>query len=122
MMFLIVSRRCVKRWALRLTLIILPRRALPRRSVAKNNLIASNSTTRAGHALGTVIRQVYPAYQSQLAASQCSRFRRSSAPCRHLLRDNPDVRSSLDERYRFILLDEYRILIWRIRHCPGSVD
>ena len=62
----------------------------------------------AGHALGDVVQEVYPAYQEQLAASNAVDFDDLLLHVATLLRDNPEIRAGLDERYRFILVDEYQ--------------
>jgi DNA helicase II / ATP-dependent DNA helicase PcrA len=78
-------------------------------SWAKNQLILPGEyQPRPGHALGSVVRKVYPAYQSQLAASNSADFDDLLLHVAILLRDNPEVRASLDERYRFVLVDEYQ--------------
>ncbi|MEN6451129.1 MAG: UvrD-helicase domain-containing protein [Thermoguttaceae bacterium] len=78
-------------------------------SWAKNNLITPDKyQPRAGHALGNVIQQAYPAYQGQLAGSNAADFDDLLLHVATLLRDNPEVRASLDERYRFVLVDEYQ--------------
>ena len=78
-------------------------------SWAKNNLISPDQyQPRPGHALGNVVQQVYPAYQEQLAASNAADFDDLLLHVATLLRDNPEVRAGLDERYRFILVDEYQ--------------
>ena len=78
-------------------------------SWAKNNLISpAEYQPRPGHALGNVVQQVYPAYQQQLAASNAADFDDLLLHVATLLRDNPEVRADLDERYRFILVDEYQ--------------
>ncbi|MEN6459338.1 MAG: UvrD-helicase domain-containing protein [Thermoguttaceae bacterium] len=78
-------------------------------SWAKNNLILPEQyQPRLGHALGAVIQQAYPAYQRQLAASNATDFDDLLLHVAALLRDNPEVRASLDERYRFVLVDEYQ--------------
>ena len=78
-------------------------------SWAKNNLIAPDQyKPRPGHALGQVVEAVYPAYQAQLAQSNAADFDDLLFHVATLLRDNPEVRASLDERYRFILVDEYQ--------------
>ena len=58
--------------------------------------------------LGTVVRDVYPAYQRQLAASNAADFDDLLLHVATILRDNPEVRAGLDQRYRYILLDEYQ--------------
>ncbi|MCE5267086.1 MAG: UvrD-helicase domain-containing protein [Planctomycetaceae bacterium] len=78
-------------------------------SWAKNNLILSDKyQPRLGHALGNVIQQAYPAYQKQLASSNAADFDDLLLHVATLLRENPEVRAALDERYRFVLVDEYQ--------------
>ena len=78
-------------------------------SWAKNNLIpASQYQPRAGHAVGSVVQQVYPAYQQRLRNSNAVDFDDLLLHVALLLRENPEVRQELDERYRFILVDEYQ--------------
>jgi DNA helicase II / ATP-dependent DNA helicase PcrA len=78
-------------------------------SWAKNNLIAPHEyKPRSGHALGQVVEAAYPAYQRQLAQSNAADFDDLLFHVATLLRDNPEIRASLDERYRFILVDEYQ--------------
>jgi DNA helicase-2/ATP-dependent DNA helicase PcrA len=76
---------------------------------AKNNLILPEQyEPRPGHPLGNVIQQVYPAYQATLRASNAADFDDLLLHVATLLRENPEVRQALDERYRFILVDEYQ--------------
>jgi DNA helicase-2/ATP-dependent DNA helicase PcrA len=78
-------------------------------SWAKNNLILPEQyQPRAGHELGAAIKLVYPAYQRQLAASNAVDFDDLLLYVAILLRENPEIRASLDDRYRFILVDEYQ--------------
>jgi len=76
---------------------------------AKNNLIAPEQyEPRAGHLLGSIIRRVYPAYQADLAKSNAADFDDLLLHAATILRQNPEVRQALDERYRFVLVDEYQ--------------
>ena len=78
-------------------------------SWAKNNLIPPDQyKARAGHALGGVVEAAYPAYQSRLATSNAADFDDLLFHVATILRDNPEIRAGLDERYRFILVDEYQ--------------
>ena len=78
-------------------------------SWAKNNLISPDQyQPRPGHCLGTVVKQVYPAYQTQLAGSNAADFDDLLMHVATVLRENPQLRADLDERYRFILVDEYQ--------------
>jgi len=78
-------------------------------SWAKNNLIAPDEyQPRPGHVLGNVVRRVYPAYQADLAKSNAADFDDLLLHVATLLRQNAEVRRALDERYRFVLVDEYQ--------------
>ncbi|MFZ1934104.1 MAG: UvrD-helicase domain-containing protein [Thermoguttaceae bacterium] len=78
-------------------------------SWAKNNLIAPHEyKPRPGHALGQVVEAAYPAYQRQLAQSNAADFDDLLFHVATLLRENDEIRGSLDQRYRFILVDEYQ--------------
>ena len=61
-----------------------------------------------GSPLGHVVAQVYPAYQARLLASSAVDFDDLLLHVATLLRDNPEIRAALDERYRYILVDEYQ--------------
>jgi DNA helicase II / ATP-dependent DNA helicase PcrA len=78
-------------------------------SWAKNNLILPERyEPRAGHALGVAVRDAYPAYQRQLVVSNAVDFDDLLLHVATILHDNPEIRAGLDERYRFILVDEYQ--------------
>jgi DNA helicase-2/ATP-dependent DNA helicase PcrA len=78
-------------------------------SWAKNNLILPESyTARPGHPIGNLVQQVYPLYQSSLISANAVDFDDLLLHVATLLRDNPEVRASLDERYAYILVDEYQ--------------
>jgi DNA helicase-2/ATP-dependent DNA helicase PcrA len=78
-------------------------------SWAKNNLILPEQyEPRRGHPLGNVVQQVYPLYQARLRTANAADFDDLLMAVATLLRENPEVRQSLDERYRFILVDEYQ--------------
>ena len=83
-------------------------------SWAKNNLIPPDQyKARVGHALGDVVEAVYPAYQNRLATANAADFDDLLFHVATILRDNPEIRAGLDERYRFILVDEYQDTNWR---------
>ena len=68
----------------------------------------SSTSRKSGNPLGSVVQQVYPAYQAKLAASNAVDFDDLLLHVATLLRENPEVRAGLDERYRYILVDEYQ--------------
>jgi DNA helicase-2/ATP-dependent DNA helicase PcrA len=76
---------------------------------AKNNLVtAQQYQPQAGHPLGALVQQIYPAYQAKLASSNAVDFDDLLLHVGTLLQENPEIRAALDERYRFILVDEYQ--------------
>jgi len=78
-------------------------------SWAKNNLVtAEEYVPRPGHALGSIVLRVYPAYQRRLLAANAVDFDDLLLHVARLLKENPEVRARLDERYRYILVDEYQ--------------
>jgi len=78
-------------------------------SWAKNNLILPDQYTPGpGHALGSVVQKIYPVYQEQLAASNAADFDDLLFHVANILRENPEIRAGLDQRYRFLLVDEYQ--------------
>ncbi len=86
-----------------------PERIISAISWAKNNLIsADNYQARPGHPLGAIVAKVYPAYQARLLASSAVDFDDLLLHVATLLKESPETRSTLDERYRYILVDEYQ--------------
>ena len=78
-------------------------------SWAKNNLILPDQyQPRVGQPLGAVAARVYPIYQRQLLQANAADFDDLLLHVATLLRHNPELRATLDERYRFILVDEYQ--------------
>ena len=78
-------------------------------SWAKNRLISPTQyEPRPGHPLGAVVSRVYPVYQALLTKSNAADFDDLLLHVATILRENPEVRSDLDDRYRFVLVDEYQ--------------
>ena len=78
-------------------------------SWAKNRLIGPEDYhPRPGQALGAAIKVVYPAYQKYLASCNAVDFDDLLLHVATLLRDNPEVRTDLDHRYRYVMVDEYQ--------------
>ena len=78
-------------------------------SWAKNNLIPSAQyQPRPGHPLGAIAAKVYPAYQALLLKSNAVDFDDLLLHTAMLLKENPEVRTLLDARYRYIMVDEYQ--------------
>ncbi len=78
-------------------------------SWAKNHLLTvERYRPRHGDELDAAVQRVYPAYQALLTAANAVDFDDLLLHVAELLRENPEVRRSLDERYRFVLVDEYQ--------------
>src|SRR5262245_8245548 len=77
-----------------------PERVQSAISWAKNNLItAENYEPRRGSPVGAIAAQVYPAYQKKLLTSGAVDFDDLLLHIAVLLRENPEIRRRLDERY-----------------------
>ena len=78
-------------------------------SAAKNKLIpADKYEARVGSPLSHIVAEVYPAYQLRLLANSAVDFDDLLLHVAQLLYQNPEIRATLDERFRFILVDEYQ--------------
>jgi DNA helicase-2/ATP-dependent DNA helicase PcrA len=78
-------------------------------SWAKNNLLTPDKyEPRRGHYVGAIVEQTYPAYQRRLLQANAVDFDDLLLHVATLLRENPDLRARLDDRYRYILVDEYQ--------------
>ena len=78
-------------------------------SWAKNHLItAEEYESRPGRPIGTIVAEIYPAYQRRLLACNAVDFDDLLLHVVTLLRENPTLRRDLDHRFRHILVDEYQ--------------
>jgi DNA helicase II / ATP-dependent DNA helicase PcrA len=82
-------------------------------SVAKNDLVDAETYRRrfdeqVGDHWQAVVARVYPAYQQWLLASNAVDFDDLLLHVAALLAENPELRRKLDERYRYVLVDEYQ--------------
>lgn len=78
-------------------------------SRAKNDLVeAERYERRMGFGLSNVVADVYPAYQQHLLSSSAVDFDDLLLHVAVLLRENPEIRRSLDERFKYVLIDEYQ--------------
>ena len=86
-----------------------PERLAEAISAAKNKLITADQyEPRASSMLGRVVAEVYPAYQERLLASSAVDFDDLLLHVAQLLYDHAEIRAELDERYRYVLVDEYQ--------------
>jgi DNA helicase-2/ATP-dependent DNA helicase PcrA len=86
-----------------------PERVQAAISWAKNNLITPEQyEPRRGSPIGQIVANVYAAYQKRLLTSGAADFDDLLLHVAVLLRENPEIRRSLDARYRYILVDEYQ--------------
>ena len=86
-----------------------PERIAAAISTAKNELITPDRyEPRPGSPLSQIVAEIYPAYQERLLASSAVDFDDLLLHVAQLLYQNPEVRTTLDDRYRFILVDEYQ--------------
>ena len=78
-------------------------------SAAKNKLITADKyEPRSGSMLSRVVAEVYPAYQARLLASSAVDFDDLLLHVAQLLYEHAEIRAELDERYRYVLVDEYQ--------------
>lgn len=78
-------------------------------SWAKNNLIKPDEyEPRAGSSLGSVVERIYPKYQQMLLDANAVDFDDLLYHVAVMLRENPELRHELDERYQYIMVDEYQ--------------
>ncbi len=82
-------------------------------SHAKNELLTPELyVARYGEGIGThleaVVAKVYPAYQKRLLAANAVDFDDLLVHVALLLAENEELRTELDQRFRFILVDEYQ--------------
>jgi DNA helicase-2/ATP-dependent DNA helicase PcrA len=86
-----------------------PERIAAAISDAKNKLItAEQYEPRSSSMLGRVVAEVYPAYQAKLLASSAVDFDDLLLHIAKLLYDHAEIRAELDERHRYVLVDEYQ--------------
>src|SRR3954447_4470920 len=78
-------------------------------SAAKNKLITADKyEPRASSMLGRVVAEVYPAYQERLLASSAVDFDDLLLHVAQVLYEHAEIRAELDERFRYVLVDEYQ--------------
>jgi len=103
-----VIRRVIEQVGADLTLTT-PNQIIGGISWAKNNLVAPEEyKPKPGSMLGSTLAKIYPAYQQQLRLSNAVDFDDLLMYVAVLLKNNPELRTTLDARYRYILVDEYQ--------------
>jgi DNA helicase-2/ATP-dependent DNA helicase PcrA len=58
--------------------------------------------------LDKITARIYPEYQQQLRAANAMDFDDMLLYVVQLMRENPELRQQLDERYRYVIVDEYQ--------------
>jgi DNA helicase-2/ATP-dependent DNA helicase PcrA len=78
-------------------------------SAAKNKLITADKyEPRSGSMLSRIVAEVYPAYQERMLASSAVDFDDLLLHVARLLYEHAEIRTELDEHYRYVLVDEYQ--------------
>ena len=78
-------------------------------SGAKNRLIGPEEyQPRPASPISKVVAEVYPLYQQRLIASSAVDFDDLLLHVARLLHDDADLRAQLDERFRYVMVDEYQ--------------
>ena len=78
-------------------------------SWAKNQLVLPDDYVAShGSLLGRVVEEIYPLYQQELRRANAVDFDDLLLHVAVMLRENPEIRRNLDNRFRYILVDEYQ--------------
>lgn len=78
-------------------------------STAKNRLIGPEEyQPKQASPLSQIVAAVYPAYQQRLLASSAVDFDDLLLHIARLLHDDQELRAQLDERFRYVMVDEYQ--------------
>lgn len=90
-----------------------PERIAERISRVKNDLLTPEMFQKAleeriGTLMDSVVKQVYPEYQRRLLDSNAVDFDDLLLWVVRLLEDNEEIRSELDEHFRYVMVDEYQ--------------
>lgn len=86
-----------------------PERVIQQISMLKNNCVLSEGfEPRPGDPLDAIIAKIYPAYQQQLTRANAVDFDDLLLHVYALLRENAEIRTALDLRYKYVLVDEYQ--------------
>ena len=87
-----------------------PQKVLARISNLKNDLVTPHafSEQQEGDYLGRLLAKVYQGYQKQLDTNGAVDFDDLLMKFAFLLKDVPEVRETLNQRYKYVLVDEYQ--------------
>ena len=90
-----------------------PNKIAARMSKIKNAFVepeqfAQSLEENVGEPFDAVVKQVYPRYQQALLQSNAVDFDDLLLHVVRLFSDNPELRTDYDERFRFVLVDEYQ--------------
>ena len=90
-----------------------PAKLLGRISKAKNDLVTTEQyslrhASSIGNHLDAVVARAYPEYQKRLLEANAVDFDDLLIHVARMLADHEELRGALDERFRFILVDEYQ--------------
>ena len=90
-----------------------PAKIAARMSKIKNSFIEPDAFVRSleenvGEPFDVVVGQVYPRYQQLMLQSNAVDFDDLLLHVVKLLTENPELRSELDQRHRFVMVDEYQ--------------
>jgi DNA helicase-2/ATP-dependent DNA helicase PcrA len=77
-------------------------------SRAKNELLCPDDLARSRRPLDLITAELLPVYQQRLLAMNAVDFDDLLLHVGRLLQDNSELRRQLDERYQFVLVDEYQ--------------
>ena len=69
---------------------------------------ADDYCSKEGSQLGKIVEDAYPAYQAALKKANAVDFDDLLFHVAVLLHEQPEIRAALDERFRYILVDEYQ--------------
>jgi len=88
---------------------ITPQKVASSISWAKNNFVLPEEyEARRGSLLSSAVKDFYPLYQAELRRANAVDFDDLLLHVAVLLKNNPEVRKILDNRFRYILVDEYQ--------------
>ncbi|MCL2711464.1 MAG: UvrD-helicase domain-containing protein [Planctomycetaceae bacterium] len=88
---------------------ITPQKVAHSISWAKNHFVKPDEyESRRGSLLSSAVQDFYPLYQAELRRANAVDFDDLLLHVAVLLKENPEVRTILDNRFRYILVDEYQ--------------